>query len=129
MSVTTLLAGVDALARALGMPPVPLPDPRPGEPTRHRPACAKPGTAWVAMIAPEDASGPEADVYAGAAFVPNILRAMSLVPDAVRTHRQLSDALYIPLGEMLNPNAGREIDRLQIELVAARVSALNECFY
>jgi alkylhydroperoxidase family enzyme len=28
-----------------------------------------------------------------------------------------------------NPSARRDLDRLQIELVAARVSALNECFY
>src|SRR5437867_4463821 len=59
VGVSTLLAGLDYFARAFGVPPFPLPAPRPGEPSRHRPAGAKPEGAWVAMIAPEDAIGPE----------------------------------------------------------------------
>ena len=38
-------------------------------------------------------------------------------------------ALYIPPGGLLDFTMRRDLDRLQIELVASRVSAMNECFY
>jgi hypothetical protein len=130
VGVVTLLAGVDYFARALGVPPFPLPAPRAGEPSRHRPAGAKAGTAWVPMVAPEDAVGPEADLYpADAPFVPNIIRALSLVPDQVRALCRSSDAHYVPAAKIGDPTVRRSLDRMQMELVAARVSALNECFY
>src|SRR5207253_2136937 len=69
VGVTTLTAGLDAFARAFGIAPFPIPPPRPGEPSRHRPESAKPEGAWVPMIAPEGAVGPEADLYGGG-FVP-----------------------------------------------------------
>src|SRR4029077_7609568 len=84
VAIVTMLAGVDFFARALGVEPFALPEPVSGEPTRRRPAGARPGVAWVPMIAPEDAVGPEADVYGVGGFVPNIVRALSLVPDEVR---------------------------------------------
>jgi hypothetical protein len=129
VGVVTLLAGVDYFARALGIEPFPLPGPLPGEPSRHRPESAKSGTGWVPMIAPEDATGPEADLYGDADFVPNIMRALSLVPDQARALRVLSGAHYVPAGTIGDPTVRRSLDRMQIELVAARVSALNECFY
>jgi hypothetical protein len=129
VGVVTLTAGVDFFCRSLGIELFPLPDPKPGEPSRHRPTAAKPGTAWVPMVAPEDASGPEADLYGGAPFVPNIVRALSLVPDQVRALRRSSDAHYVPVQQIPDPTVRRDLDRMQMELVAARVSALNECFY
>ena len=130
VGVVTMLAGLDAFARALGMPPFPLPEPRPGEPTGYVPEGTREGIAWVPLLAPEDASGPEADLYEGEPFVPNIMRALSLVPDEVRALRRLSHAHYVPKGKLSDASYdGRELDRLQMELVAARVSALNECFY
>ncbi|MBW2232815.1 MAG: hypothetical protein JRH17_20685 [Deltaproteobacteria bacterium] len=56
---------------------------------------------------------------------------MSLVPDAVRRMQDLSSAQYIPLDQLANPSAdpGRALSRAQIELIAGRVSAVNECFY
>jgi hypothetical protein len=81
------------------------------------------------MIAAGDAAGAEADVYGGLAFVPNIVRALSLVPDQVRALRRWSDAHYLPVERIPDPTARRALDRTQMELVAARVSALNQCFY
>ena len=81
------------------------------------------------LLAPEDATGPEADLYEGSAMVPNIARALSSVPDHVRLLQHESRSHYLSLSDMRNPAAGRAIDGMQIELVAARVSALNECFY
>jgi alkylhydroperoxidase family enzyme len=80
------------------------------------------------MLAPEDATGPEADLYESD-FVPNIARALSQVPDHVRILQRETATHYVHLRDLQNPGVGRDLDRLQIELVAARVSALNECFY
>jgi len=129
VGIVTFVAGVDAFCRALGIPRFPLPTPEPGEPSRRRPEKLTSGIAWVPLLLPEDASGPEADVYGGAAMVPNIARALSLVPDHVRMLRRETATHYVALDDLQNPSVGRDLDRSQIELVAARVSALNECFY
>jgi len=129
IGVVTQVTGVDFFALALGVAPLPLPDPLPGEPSRHRPDSAKPGTAWVPMIAPEDASGAEANLYDAAPLVPNIVRALSLVPDQARALQRSSTAHYLPVAQIGDPSARRALDRPQMELVATRVSALNECFY
>jgi len=131
VSVTSVMAGLDYFARALGVEPLPLPLPasRPGEPSRHRPAGAKEGGAWVPIIDPADAAGPEADLYGGGDFVPNIVRALSLVPDEVRVLRRSTDAHYVPVAQIPDPTVRRALARPQMELVAARVSALNQCFY
>ncbi len=129
VGVVTLLAGVDYFARALGIQSFPLPDPAAGEPTRRVPACAKRDGAWVAMIAAEDAVGPEADLYGDMAMVPNIMRALSSVPDEARALQRSSNAHYVHVTEIADPTVRKSIDRMQMELVAARVSALNECFY
>ena len=44
---------------------------------------------------------------------------------------QVGDAQYLSMEGMqiLAGDTGRSIDRMQIELVAARVSSINECFY
>jgi len=129
VSVTSVMAGLDYFARALGVAPLPLPAPLAGEPSRHRPAGAKQSGAWVPMIDPADAAGPEADLYGGGDFVPNIVRALSLVPDEVRLLRRSTDAHYVPVAQIPDPTYRRALARPQMELVAARVSALNQCFY
>jgi hypothetical protein len=128
VGIVAFTAGLDHFCRALGIAPFGLPDPVPGEPSRHRPANARAGTGWVAMLAPEDAIGPEAGLYESA-FVPNIARALSLVPDHVRVLQMETASHYVAMADIPNPGVRRDLDRRQIELVAARVSALNECFY
>lgn len=129
IGVVTVTAGMHYFARALGIPPFELPAPKPGEPSRYRPASAKPGPAWVPMIDPAEAAGDEADLYGDAAFIPNIIRALSLVPDQVRMLRALSRTHYFDVDVLSDPTARRDLDRPQIELIAARISAINECFY
>jgi alkylhydroperoxidase family enzyme len=129
VGVVSLMAGVDSFARALGIPPFPLPEPISGAPSRYRPASAKLEDAWVPMIAAEDATGTEADLYDGAMFVPNILRALSVVPDEVRVLKRAAASHYVPFQQIPDTTVRRALDRSQMELVAARVSALNECFY
>lgn len=128
VGVVAFTAGIDHFCRALGIAPFTLPDAVPGEPSRHRPANVRAGTGWVPMLAPEDATGPEAGLYESA-FVPNIARALSLVPDHVRVLQLESASHYVAMADIPNPSVRRDLDRRQIELVAARVSALNECFY
>jgi alkylhydroperoxidase family enzyme len=129
VGVIAFIAGLDYFCRAIGIEPFLLPAPLPGAPTGHRPAGLKQGTAWVAMLAPEDTSGPEADLYGGLKFVPNIARALSQIPGHVRTLRSETRSHYLDLSDLNDMSVGRDLDRMQIELVAARVSAMNECFY
>jgi hypothetical protein len=81
------------------------------------------------MIAPEDAIGTEADLYPPNAVIPNIVRALSVVPAEARALQMLSASHYLPVEQIVDPTIRRSLDRTQMELIAARVSALNQCFY
>ena len=125
IGVLVRVVSIDQFHRALGLPLEPLPEPQPGNPSRRRPRGARPGSAWVPML--KRASGDEADLWSG--VTGNVIRALSLVPDEVRGLKELSAAHYLGIEEMMDFGAGRALDRAQIELVAGRVSALNDCFY
>ena len=131
VSIVSTVMGIDSFCDALEIPLLPLPEVRAGEPSRYRPAEAVDDGAWVPMIPSQGAGENEADIYGGPAarrgFVPNVARAMSLVPDAVRNLLHLLGAFYVE--DVANLKARNSLDRRQIELIAARVSALNECFY
>lgn len=134
LGLTVAVLSVDEFHRALGLPLEPLPGPRPGEPSRARPAEAAPGTGFVPMLPSRGRSPEFRELYGGipGGFVPNVLRALSLVPEAVRDLGILASAHYLPPALVARPGAmpeGRALDRKQVELVAGRVSALNECFY
>ena len=64
-------------------------------------------------------------------FCANVLRALTLVPDAMREWRDLADVQYLSFTGMQNffQDEARSINRMQMELVAGRVSSVNECFY
>jgi hypothetical protein len=129
LGTVVALVSIDSFCMALGLPEHPLPAPRAGEPSRYRPASARPEEAWVPLV-PEDNSGtPEADLWP-AGRIGWVVRAMSLVPDEVRTLHDLSAAHYLEMEDVPNPRAARgHLTRPQMELVAGRVSALNGCFY
>lgn len=120
---------IDEFHRALGLPLEPLPEPQPGGISRYTPAHLSEDIGFVPTIPPEGAVGPEADLWGQRTA--NVVRALSLVPDAVRDWRDLGDAQYLSFREMQNFDqpAGRALNRMQIELIAARVSSINECFY
>ena len=130
--IGTLVAmvSIDSFCRGIGVPLHPLPEPQPGAPSYYRP----PGAvvqedAWVPMIPADRATGAEADLYGGQA-VGNVVRALSLVPDEVRTLYDLSAPHYLPMGQVRDPSASAgALNRMQIELIAGRVSALRQCFY
>jgi hypothetical protein len=128
LGVIVVVVNIDGFCRGLGVAPPALPAPAPGEPSRYRPAAAVPGVGWVPMIPAGQAHGAEADLYSGPR-APNVLRAMSLVPEAVRSLHALSAVHYLTMPEVPDPRARRTLDRAQMELLAGRVSALSECFY
>lgn len=129
VGVVTQTFSVDELHRALGLPLEPLPEPRAGDPARRRPSGARDQGAWVPMVDPSRLDPEDADLYGGARRTGNVIKALSLVPAEVRALIDLHTAHYLGPEDMPRFDRGRTLDRSQLELVAARVSALNECFY
>ena len=129
VGVVASTVAVDQFRAGLGLAPPALPVPRPGAPSRRRPEGLVEGLAWVPLLPPGNATGPEADLYAGATGA-HIRQAMSLVPDEVRGFFDLVRSQYIA-PEAMNDfaNEYRAITHAQIELIAGRVSALNQCVY
>ena len=86
--------------------------------------------AWVPMVPAINEGTAEADLWSSGK-TGNVVRAMSLVPDEVRTLKDLSGAHYLPMAlvQQSGVDAGRALHRSQMELVAGRVSALNACYY
>ena len=126
--MATVLA-VDEFRRAMGMTVAPLPQATAGLPTRRRPAGAARDLAWVPTLAPDDVGPDDPDLYAGLGGV-NIHRALSLVPEEVMGFFDLDTAQYLPDAVLRDfGNEYRSLSHAQIELLAARVSALNQCVY
>lgn len=130
IAVIVTVVSIDSFCRGVGVAPHPLPLPGDGEPSRYRPAAARDEGAWVATVPSGRSGGADADIYAGQPGpAANVIRALSLVPDAVRQLQDLSAAHYLPPKEIMDLTRGRSINRAQIELVAGRVSAQRQCFY
>jgi hypothetical protein len=130
VSVVAHIVAIDTMACGLGLDALPLPHPQPGAPSQYRPVAAKPGGAWAPWLEPADLSEAEADLYPSGRPAANIMKAMSLVPDEVRGFFDLVSHQYMPPVAMRDfSREYRAINHSQIELLAARVSALNQCLY
>ena len=120
---------LDTFTMGLGLPNVDLPDPQAGEPTRYTPPGAKKNVAWLPIVEPEDAVEEDGPMYPGpkAGY---ILRGLSAVPQALRDYWAMASIHYTP-GQFVYQfdRSIRAIGRPQIELIAARVSALHQCAY
>ena len=128
VGVVCTTISVDTFARAMGMDPLPLPVPVAGEPIQVRPTSAGQGAAWVPWIAPGDAAEDECDLFSSEHA--NIHRAMSLVPAEARGFFDLVETQYLQRNQMRDfANEFRAIDHAQIELIAGRISAINQCVY
>jgi len=126
--IATVIA-IDGFTRAIGLPEFALPDPEPGEPSRHRPLGAKIDRAWVPTVSPEDVTEAEASLYDGLAGA-NIHRALSLVPAETTGFFDIDAVQYLPDAQLRDYGTEyRDLTHVQIELLAARVSALNQCVY
>lgn len=114
-SVVCQVVAVDHLAAALGESMRPLPPAEPGEPSRTRPEGLADVGGHIDMTA--DHVGP------------NVARSLSLAGDDHVRWRNLVFAMYSGVEFLEMVWADRALSRPQVELLAARTSALNECFY
>ena len=129
VGVMATVIAVDSFCDAVGMPRHALPAPIAGEPRRRRPAGAKEDLAWVPTVAPEDITEAEAGMYDGLSAV-NIHRALSLVPAEVAGFFDLDAVHYLPDAVIRDFGTEyRALTHAQIEFLAGRVSAINQCFY
>ena len=134
VGIVARVVGVDIFARAIGVTPRTLPRPADGTPRRLRPHSARAEGAWVDTVPCGRRGKDEALQIYGSHKVeaaPFIYRALSLVPDEARGLIQLGAAQYVEIENFMNLDFTFEptISRQQVELLAARVSAINECFY
>ena len=107
---------IDLLCDLLGRPRQDLPVPRTGEPSRVVPDGLGQEGAFVPWAV---------DGWLG----PNVARALSFVPEDNSRHMGIVRSMYS--GQHFEEMVWRHraLSRPQIELVAARTSAVNECFY
>jgi hypothetical protein len=137
VGVVATVVTIDTFCRAIGAPLHALPEAESGKPHCRRPRTARQrGEAWVPMIHPQDledgldtAEEQTLATYWGG--VPsNIRRALSLVPEEAYEWFRLVEVQYLPGKAMRDfANEYRAITHAQIELIAGRVSVLNQCFY
>lgn len=107
-SVVASVVIVDTFAQGVGLPPPALPEAVPGAPSFER----------------------SDDVVEAGAYLPlaregraHILRSLGLVPSASQLFFHTFNPSY------MRSNREFALTRAQVELVASRVSAVNECFY
>lgn len=134
VAVAVFVLNVDTFHRALGLPLEELPSLESvgnEGPSQRIPKGLEEGIAWVPMIGQGQCAESELDLYEDIPKPTNVLRALSMVPDAVRCQRYMENRYYfMPLEVMqVEESHERALSRTEIELVATRVSMNNECFY
>ena len=130
ISIVAHLVAIDTMAGGLGCDLPLLPQPEQGRPSQYRPPGVKPGGAWVSWLEPADLGESEVGLYPVDRPAANIMKAMSLVPEEVRSFFDVVSHQYLPPLAMRDfSREYRAISHAQIELLAARVSALNQCLY
>ncbi|HCV99821.1 MAG TPA: hypothetical protein DGK99_00275 [Acidimicrobiaceae bacterium] len=116
VSIVAQVNCVDRFADALELDRVPVPEAQPGEPDGQVPADAEVRLHWVPTV---DIGGP------------NVWLALSGVPSELEARSRLSTPHYLEgravFGDVVSDRFS--LQRVQMELVAARTSKLNECFY
>ena len=129
VAVVVHALSIDEFHRALGLELEPLPDALRGEPSRQRPVEAEQRYSWPPIVSRSGLNAGDEMLYGPMEWGANVISALSLIPENVRWLHDLSEGHYLSFAEMRQPDPLRAISRSQIELIAARVSALNECFY
>ena len=133
LGVILCAISIDDFHRGLGLALEPLPEPIDGEPSRYEvpQAHIDRDTAFVPVLNYDAAVGNEDDLWNSDTGVTNVMRGLSLVPNAVREWKKLCETQYMPLDKIhdLGASGDGPLDRVQVELIASRVSAVNECFF
>ncbi|HTN78655.1 MAG TPA: hypothetical protein VMK16_03195 [Acidimicrobiales bacterium] len=119
-AISSTVAAVARFCRNIGVDVPRLPAPIEGEPTRQRPEHLAPARYnWVPVAAPADE-------------VAAVVQAYTAVPAEQANTWRMAAAQYMPADEMLDPDWRRRptgLSRAQMELVAARLTKLRDCFY
>lgn len=115
IGVTAIAMVLDRFDQAMGRPLQPLPAAIDGEPARVRPDTVGDIGAWVAQSVEK--------------MKANVSRSISLAPVTQAAFRTLVDRHYSRGMEFFDLVWDRNLSRPQVELTAARTTALNECFY
>ena len=119
-AIVSAVAAVWHFRRNVGAPVPPLPDAGDGSPTGRQPArLATAQLNWVPVAAPADQTAA-------------VVQAYTAVPGEQLNTWRMADAQYMPNDDMVNPAWTRRVgglSRAQMELVAARVTKLRDCFY
>ncbi len=129
VGIVATTTGLDTFSRAMGTPPAPLPQARAGEPSRKRPKGAKKSIARVPTVSPADMTADDVNPYPEFGQV-HIQQALSLVPEAVIEFFDLDTALYLKQDWIRDfSREFRSLTHAQLELIAARASIINGCYY
>ena len=133
LAVLATALAVDTFYRGMGLPVPELPPAQPGGPSHLLPASARKRFSWVPTVSPKDAGEALKNVWwpnGNKHYIPRIHQALSLVTEEVIAFRNFAETLYLPFAALMDFGSNRRaISRPQMELMAARISALNECFY
>jgi hypothetical protein len=115
VEVLGVVARVRALGTflyALGQPTPTIPPAQPGAPSHALATGATVDGGWVPTV--------------GKAWAPNALSAVPAEHDAMQV---IHEVFYLSMEQMMDLEIERDLHRTQIELLAARTSLLNECFF
>ena len=121
-SLVCLIRVVDTFRKGVGLPELAEPDPLPGDPSGYRPPSAADEGAFVPMIPINGLNADTSDLFNPRAFVPNVQRAFSLVPDSTRLANQLMQSHYLDyqsVTQYTDDDHDRLISKSQMELVSA----------
>jgi hypothetical protein len=112
VGVVARVVAVDTAVRGSGAPLEQLPAPEDGAPSRTIVAAAKKRSAWIPMVGGS-----------------NPVTALSAVAAESEAQRDLHAALYLSYEQMGDLSIVKQLNRAQLELVAARTSFINECVF
>ncbi len=112
VGIVARTTAIDTATIGLGAELQPFPAPAPGEPTRPATTAAKQRSAWVPTLGAAGAT-----------------TALSAVPAEDKAQEQLHGALYLSYEEMGDYTIAKALSRPQMELVAARTSMHNDCYF
>jgi len=112
VGIASRVAAIDTFDRGIGRSPRELPDTVGGNPSREPVNDARRRAGWVPTVG---AIGPPT--------------ALSSVRREAADQEALHSVLYLSYGGMADLDADRGLHRTQMELIAARVSLLNDCFF
>lgn len=116
VGVVSQVNAVDRFADALNLTRVDLPEPSFDEPPQLTNDSATVTSHWVPTVPIKG---------------PNVVKALSAVPFEGDSMNLLLEAQYVKMGSLLGDLVSDQnsLTRMQVEVLAARTSKLNECFY